>query len=242
MTAQASAQGELETILQKSGYSHGFVPEGSRHLFKKNNLVLTLQEYNPVFQINQFAFRLLHAPVERNGKLALPPADLVFFTNALRRTEERIVPPKTNEIKKPEVVPQSKPIDPMAALSNSVLPAKYLKSTNSGKIDFIFLDPGHGGLDPGAVAFSFFEKDLALRASFAVRTALTNRLPEVNTVMLRDKDLFMSLEDRCRIANARLRRDQNGIFVSIHLNTWFDPASRGFEVYYLSHQGWSENA
>lgn len=233
----------MAPVLRKLGYSYSYLAEGGRHLFKKNSQALTLQESNPVFQINHFGFRFVRFPVERNGKLSLASSDLIFLTNALRRTEEKSMPLKTNtvpEVREPKAEPK-KP-DIFSALATNALPDKYLKSTNSGRIDAIFLDPGHGGIDPGAVAFSFYEKDLALRSSVAVRNALTNRLPEVSVTLLRTKDEYMSLEDRCRIANAKLRRDQNGIFVSIHLNTWFDPAARGFEVYYLSHQGWSENA
>ncbi|MBN8218190.1 MAG: N-acetylmuramoyl-L-alanine amidase, partial [Spirochaetes bacterium] len=89
------------------------------------------------------------------------------------------------------------------------------------------------------------ESDYAHRALGEVmplRDALTNRLPLVQTFLLRDKDEYISSEDRCRVANGKVKRDQNGLFVSIHLNIWLDAETRGFEVYYMGHQEWSENA
>lgn len=216
-----------------------------------------------------YALRLLVAPVERRGRMELPAAEFAWLTNNLLRIEKRLVNEGAAKPTRPvDTRPIVDPIRPAAtnaarpkvsAVTNAARPAAtnalkpaapprveipgdVLRLTNTGGIDWIFIDPGHGGIDPGAVSYGFLEKDYTLKISKALREALTNRLPLVQTHLLRDKDEFQSSEDRCRVANGKLKREQNGIFVSIHLNIWLDAETRGFEVYYMGHQEWSENA
>ena len=86
----------------------------------------------------------------------------------------------------------------------------------------VVIDPGHGGIDPGANSSNgVFEKDLVL--SFAQK--LQKKLEEsgrYRVVMTRDKDVFVSLGDRVRAA----RRAQADLFISIHA----DSISGGQEV------------
>jgi len=87
----------------------------------------------------------------------------------------------------------------------------------------IVIDPGHGGIDPGANAASgnVYEKDLVL--AFAQR--LKRKLEEngrYRIVMTRDEDVFISLGDRVRAA----RGVQADLFISVHA----DSISGGQEV------------
>jgi N-acetylmuramoyl-L-alanine amidase len=59
--------------------------------------------------------------------------------------------------------------------------------------------------------------------------------------LLRDKDEFQSSRTAAGWL-AKVKRDQNGIFVSIHLNIWLDAETRGFEVYHMGHQSERERA
>ena len=88
----------------------------------------------------------------------------------------------------------------------------------------IVLDAGHGGKDPGAKTFLTVEKDMALDIAFQVREYL-KRNHEV--IMTRQTDEYVSLSERCRIANEA----KADIFVSIHLNAHDDPNVRGVEVF-----------
>jgi len=99
----------------------------------------------------------------------------------------------------------------------------------------IVIDPGHGGIDPGANATSgsVMEKDLVL--SFAQR--LKKKLEEegrYRIVMTRDQDVFISLSDRVRAARAA----QADLFISIHA----DSISGGQEVRGLTVYTGSERA
>lgn len=97
----------------------------------------------------------------------------------------------------------------------------------------IVIDPGHGGVDPGAVAAGgVLEKDIVL--AFGLR--LRERLEEngrYQVIMTRDSDVFVSLADRVRIA----RRAQADLFISIHADSISSaPQVRGLTVYTGSEQ------
>jgi N-acetylmuramoyl-L-alanine amidase len=90
----------------------------------------------------------------------------------------------------------------------------------------IYLDPGHGGDDPGAVGPNGLEeKEAALQISKYVRRGL---LDQGETVfMTRDGDEFVSLVGRCEMAN----EEGADLFISIHCNAFSDPAAHGYEVW-----------
>ena len=88
----------------------------------------------------------------------------------------------------------------------------------------IVLDAGHGGKDPGAKTFLTVEKDMALNIALQVREYL-KRNHEV--IMTRQTDEYVSLAERCRIANEA----KADIFVSIHLNAHDDPRVNGIETF-----------
>ncbi|WP_053215696.1 N-acetylmuramoyl-L-alanine amidase [Niallia circulans] len=77
----------------------------------------------------------------------------------------------------------------------------------------VFLDPGHGGSDPGAVAGGYTEANLNLAVAKKVEKLLKSRGYIV--YMSRTNDTYVSLLDRSKKANA-LNPD---IFVSIHHNS-----------------------
>lgn len=104
----------------------------------------------------------------------------------------------------------------------------------------VVLDPGHGGHDHGASALEgkkrVTEKELAL--GIAIRTAKLLREQEysaildrpVKVVLTRDRDLYVSLEQRADVA----KKVHADLFVSIHSNS--DPSGKagGLETYFLN--------
>jgi N-acetylmuramoyl-L-alanine amidase len=106
--------------------------------------------------------------------------------------------------------------------------ATVTKNT-SRTFDTVVLDPGHGGKDSGAVRrYSPAEKTLALDVALRVQRKLHES--QMRTVMTRDDDTFIPLDDRVAMGNA----EKNSIFVSIHFNDARRRAVRGFETYYQS--------
>src|SRR5947207_6646813 len=96
----------------------------------------------------------------------------------------------------------------------------------------VAIDPGHGGLDPGAISpHGHYEKDLTLSAAreLARQLAATGRF---RAVLTRHADQFVPLRERV----ARARMEHAELFVSIHADALPDRAMRGPSVYTLSDQ------
>lgn len=111
------------------------------------------------------------------------------------------------------------------------------------RIGFIILDPGHGGKDPGAIGKGGLqEKGLTLQISKRVEKILKNRLKETKVKATRNNDVFIELAERTDIANRELKRGNNGLFVSIHINASISSKISGFETYFLSQNPTNEEA
>ncbi len=93
----------------------------------------------------------------------------------------------------------------------------------------VVIDPGHGGIDPGAVRGDTIEKDLMLDVGIALRDAL-RRTGEAQVVMTRDKDVFVSLKARVALAH-QMKAD---LVISLHADTVAQGRARGATVYTLS--------
>jgi N-acetylmuramoyl-L-alanine amidase len=93
----------------------------------------------------------------------------------------------------------------------------------------VIIDPGHGGEDSGAIGIDGLrEKDVILPIALDVEEIL--RKQNIDVVMTRDTDVFISLEGRTDLAN-RVKAD---LFVSIHANSisLSRPDVSGLETYY----------
>lgn len=105
----------------------------------------------------------------------------------------------------------------------------------TGRIGFIVLDPGHGGHDPGAIGQKGLrEKEVVLKVGLYMKEILSKRLDRVKIVMTRQKDEFISLQERAKIANRLVSKDLSGIFLSIHANASLNKKARGTETFVLS--------
>ncbi len=93
----------------------------------------------------------------------------------------------------------------------------------------IILDPGHGGKDPGAVAFGIKEKDIALKIAKQLKQVINREKPRMEVLLTRNKDIFLSLEARTAFAN----KNQGDLFISIHLNASDKEQVWGLETYSL---------
>lgn len=111
------------------------------------------------------------------------------------------------------------------------------------RIGFIILDPGHGGKDPGAIGKGGLqEKGLTLQISRRVEKMLKSRLKGIKVKATRNSDVFIELAERTEIANRELKRGNNGLFVSIHVNASISSKISGFETYFLSQNPTNEEA
>lgn len=98
--------------------------------------------------------------------------------------------------------------------------------------DTVVLDAGHGGHDKGAAGPYEYEKNFALDIARRVRDDLQQA--GLKVFMTRNSDVFIALEQRAALANAR----QKAIFVSIHFNAaGWNRSATGFEVFSITPRG-----
>lgn len=105
-------------------------------------------------------------------------------------------------------------------------------------IRVVVIDPGHGGEDPGAIGPSgVMEKTVVLAIAKKLRDSL-NAAPGFKAFLTREKDYFIPLRKRWRIA----KQYKADLFVSLHANASFNRKKKGAEVYCLSLGGASQEA
>ena len=92
----------------------------------------------------------------------------------------------------------------------------------------VVIDPGHGGIDPGAERDDVTEKDLMLSLGRELRDALVRSGADV--VMTREDDRFVALETRVAIAH----QAQGDMFLSLHADALSQGGAKGATVYLLS--------
>lgn len=116
--------------------------------------------------------------------------------------------------------------------------AKPAARSRQRDLPVVVLDPGHGGIDPGATsADGVYEKDLVLEMARELRT-LIERSGRYRVVLTRDGDEFIRLRDR--IAKGRHLGGQ--VFISLHADSLRLTGFRGASIYTLSEQASDEEA
>ena len=114
---------------------------------------------------------------------------------------------------------------------NGVSAASYSRSiTKNVDRDYykVFIDPGHGGYDNGAVQNGVLEDEINLQISQKIEAKL--KAKGVQVKMSRYDDTYLSLTDRTKMANSW----GSDIFVSIHQNSATSSSAKGIETYYYS--------
>ncbi len=102
----------------------------------------------------------------------------------------------------------------------------------SGNRRVVVLDPGHGGIDSGAIGRNGSkEKHVVLAIAKNVRSMLRNH--GIDARLTRSGDTFIPLYDRVEIAH------QHGadLFMSIHADGFTNPSAAGSSVFALSNRG-----
>lgn len=122
-----------------------------------------------------------------------------------------------------------------AGTKTALLPPR--KPTVPGK-RIVALDPGHGGVDPGTIGVSkTYEKHITLAMARDLKKAL-EKTGRYKVVLTRDRDIFLRLRDRVRIA----REAGAELFISIHADSVPNRKTRGLSVYTLSEKASDKEA
>lgn len=102
-----------------------------------------------------------------------------------------------------------------------------------GKV--IYIDPGHGGIDPGATYKDIYEKDINLSIALKLKKELENNGAIVYLTRYDDIDLSISTNNHKKSdLNNRVRAINNSnadLFISIHLNS-YGTSWHGVQIFY----------
>ena len=107
-------------------------------------------------------------------------------------------------------------------------PPRLPLSAKTGPL-IVVLDPGHGGIDPGAQAGGVTEADLMLTFARQVKEVLL-RTGQADVILTRDDDIFVPLEGRISIARAAAA----DVFISLHADALAEGGAKGATIYTLS--------
>ena len=119
-------------------------------------------------------------------------------------------------------------------LSSKNFPSTVLKKQKFNKKSttnyVVFIDPGHGGKDPGAIGQSgSLEKNITLKTSILLAKELRKK-KKIIPILSRNKDFYLSLRKRTLLA----KKNKADIFVSIHADSSKNKNANGISVFSLS--------
>ena len=159
----------------------------------------------------------------KNHRLVIDfePATIATF----RQMKPAVSQTQTASIPAPDFQPTPTPQPQFSAPTGEFTPKPRPRKTQK----IIVIDPGHGGVDPGALGTRSREKDIVLAFSKElVRQLKATRRYDV--YLTRSSDIYIPLRQRVQIA-----RNRNAdLFISIHADAIKKKNIRGLSVYTLS--------
>jgi len=108
------------------------------------------------------------------------------------------------------------------------VPELIQRRTGEGPL-VVVIDPGHGGIDPGAEQGGQSEAELVLTFARELKEVLT-RAGGFTVVLTRNEDIFVPLEMRISLARAA----GADVFLSLHADTLSEGRAAGTTIYTLS--------
>lgn len=93
----------------------------------------------------------------------------------------------------------------------------------------VVIDPGHGGIDPGALGRKSKEKDINFNVSKLLGNMIKEEYPEVKVIYTRTTDVKIPLARRADIAN----KANANLFISIHSNASKNRSANGCQTFTL---------
>jgi N-acetylmuramoyl-L-alanine amidase len=182
-------------------------------LFKRGNSRVVVDTTGPIAIDKDF----LMVPAAGRGHrlvLDLVPTSRAKMLKMARRAVQPAASPSMAAHRSPFPLPPRKPL------------RLRIKRT-------IAIDPGHGGIDPGATGISgIFEKNITLDVARILKRQL-QQTGRYRVVMTRDRDVFVRLRERVALG----REAGAELFVSLHADAIKNRKIRGLSVYTLSEKG-----
>ncbi|MBD3788912.1 MAG: N-acetylmuramoyl-L-alanine amidase [Campylobacterales bacterium] len=193
-----------------SGYARNIVRISQ---YQKDSVRLVIESGKP-FQCNAYQ------PMFSRSAYFIPlPKSSVSSRQESAKTKRRAVPK----------VVKSAPSEPKSGFLDSIFGGK--PASKSSHHEVIVIDPGHGGIDSGALGGGKKEKDLVLMISKKLAKELKKRGHVV--YLTRGTDIFLKLPQRTKIADSKHAK----VFVSVHANSSpsrkYDNKFNGIETFFL---------
>ncbi|PWT77929.1 MAG: N-acetylmuramoyl-L-alanine amidase [Bacteroidetes bacterium] len=108
------------------------------------------------------------------------------------------------------------------------------------KIRTIIIDPGHGGIDPGAKGLTSHEADVALDISLKLGNAIQKEFPDIKVVFTRTSDILPGngddIHEALRVRADMANKARGDLFVSIHCNANGQPAGGFYAKRVVGHK------
>ncbi len=105
----------------------------------------------------------------------------------------------------------------------------FSQKKDTYRVRTVVIDPGHGGVKPGAQGSRVQEKTLTLAIAKKFGKLITDNYPDVKVIFTRTTDVDISLAERAHIAN----RNKADLFISIHANSHPTTAPTGVETFVM---------
>ena len=105
----------------------------------------------------------------------------------------------------------------------------FSQKKDTYKVRTVVIDPGHGGVKPGAQGSRSQEKNITLSIAKKFGKLVSDNYPDVKVIYTRTTDVDISLAERAHIAN----RNKADLFISIHANSHPTAAPTGVETFVM---------
>lgn len=204
--------------------------------YEYRHFVLGKTEQRPQRLVVDISARVRQAPTLADtviAQAAPPPATRPQATDvaSVEADNPVQVAPEPVPVRPTPVATQPAPAQP--AVAQPAVRDTLQQHNRMAKEFVVAIDPGHGGNDVGAIGPSgVYEKDVVLAIAKKLKEEI-DRQPGMRAILTRDRDVYVGLDERTRIA----RGHQADLFVSIHADAYTSPQPRGGSVYVLSQRG-----
>lgn len=221
-------QGSWHAPKQKLAQAHSALVKNIRyatHDGTKLRIVLDLT--GPLKSYKAFA-----VPPNEDSRIPRLVVDFSANTEVRAPAEVVIRSEKTHEIPR-SMQPVVKNESPPVVKPSGLTPKKKKETalvTKRARKPVIVIDPGHGGVDPGAMGRGK-AREKAITFTYAV--ALKNELEKTGrykVVLTRRGDYYVNLRKRVAVA----QEAQGDIFISLHADSHPNPTTRGLSIYTIS--------
>lgn len=98
--------------------------------------------------------------------------------------------------------------------------------------NYICIDAGHGGIDPGTSNNRYLEKDITLKAAFYLGNYLEQSGYNVLYTRTKDEMLSSSKSKDIYKRSEIINKNNNILYISLHANAFSDKSVHGAQVFY----------